>query len=591
MTEAGVDAPLTRNRSFLGFVGAQFLGAFNDNLYKQIVLLLAAGTLFPGEDKQGLAFAVFSIPFVLLGGIAGEVSERYSKSRIMVVMKVLEIGILTLGMGALALMSWAAMLGVLFLMGVHSAFFGPCKYGGMPEMVGETRLLSANALVAMTTFLAVLLGGALPGPLMDRLCTAHVAGGACPAWCSRCSGCCSRCASGPLPAMRPELRIGLNPFAGLGDTLRSLRERPALFAVVIGMSLFWFNGGVLNQSINGLAGAAWLDIPEGEKSRISWLLMAQSVSIIAGSLLVRAAGPPVCAFAGRAGRGDGHGRRAGRIAGDRAAARAGDGAYAFAVGCLLCTGFFGAIFFVPVNAYLQAAIEAGGRGRAFAANNFLNFLFIFLSGAWYLVLRGTAPPAADLVHRGRRARDAGLPGEAVPPPEVHRVQTRMSRAPIAVEFVCLGNICRSPLAEGLFRHHVDQAGLGDRFVIASAGTGGWHVGDPPDTRSIAVARRHGVDISAQRGRQLTAAHLDIYDEILAMDAANLATIRRHERSGSGRGSGLLLDELPDFHVREVPDPYSGCDADFEEVFRMVDARLRGAAAAFDAGLRRRDAAA
>ena len=67
---------LSRNRSFLGFLGAQFLGAFNDNLYKQIVLLLAAGTLFPGEDKQGLAFAIFALPFVIFGGLAGEVSER-----------------------------------------------------------------------------------------------------------------------------------------------------------------------------------------------------------------------------------------------------------------------------------------------------------------------------------------------------------------------------------------------------------------------------------------------------------------------------------------------------------------------------------
>jgi MFS family permease len=394
MTEAGVDAPLTRNRSFLGFVGAQFLGAFNDNLYKQIVLLLAAGTLFPGEDKQGLAFAVFSIPFVLLGGIAGEVSERYSKSRIMVVMKVLEIGILTLGMGALALMSWAAMLGVLFLMGVHSAFFGPCKYGGMPEMVGETRLLSANALVAMTTFLAVLLGGALPGPLMDRLHGALWLVGL-PCVVFAVLGLLFALRIRPLPVMRPELRIGLNPFAGLGDTLRSLRERPALFAVVIGMSLFWFNGGVLNQSINGLAGAAWLDIPEGEKSRISWLLMAQSVSIVAGSLLAAPLAnrfkPSRVVLVGATG----------MVAAQVALTAIGPllgpatGAYAFAVGCLLCTGLFGAIFFVPVNAYLQAAIEAGGRGRAFAANNFLNFLFIFLSGAWYLVLRGQAhlPPA------------------------------------------------------------------------------------------------------------------------------------------------------------------------------------------------------
>jgi MFS family permease len=379
---------LLRDRSFRGFLGAQFLGAFNDNLFKQIVLLLAAGTLFPGEDKQGLAFAVFAAPFVLLGGVAGEVSERFSKSRIMVLMKVFEIAILGAGMAALATMSWGAMLAVLALMGVHSAFFGPCKYGGLPEMVGGgPRLLSANAIVAMTTFLAVLLGGALPGPLMDRLTgSVWLVGVPCVLFAVIGLGFALRIA--PLPPQRPTLRLRLNPFAGLGETLRSLTERPALFAIVIGMSLFWFNGGVLNQAINGMAAPAWLDIPEGEKSRISWLLMAQSVSIVVGSLaaapLARRFAPHRVVLTGAVG----------MVAAQVALLAIGPvftpstGAYGYAVACLLCTGLFGALFFVPINAYLQQAIEAGGRGRAFAANNFLNFLFIFLGGAWYLGFRG-----------------------------------------------------------------------------------------------------------------------------------------------------------------------------------------------------------
>lgn len=146
----------------------------------------------------------------------------------------------------------------------------------------------------------------------------------------------------------------------------------------------------------------------------------------------------------------------------------------------------------------------------------------------------------------------------------------MNHGIIAVEFVCLGNICRSPLGEGVFRHRVERAGLGDRFEIASAGTGGWHVGDPPDPRSIAVARRHGVDISGQRGRQLSASHLEHYHHILAMDAQNLATIGRHQRPGQRARLGLLLDEVPELGLREVPDPYYGGDADFEAVFQMVD---------------------
>ena len=147
----------------------------------------------------------------------------------------------------------------------------------------------------------------------------------------------------------------------------------------------------------------------------------------------------------------------------------------------------------------------------------------------------------------------------------------MPETRLAVEFVCLGNICRSPLGEGVFRHRVAQAGLTHRFEIASAGTGGWHVGEPPDPRSVAVARRHGVDIAGQRGRQLDWAHLDHYDEILAMDDANLRNIRRYERPGQRARLGLLLDELQGRRLSEVPDPYYGAERDFEAVFTLVDA--------------------
>jgi protein-tyrosine phosphatase len=146
----------------------------------------------------------------------------------------------------------------------------------------------------------------------------------------------------------------------------------------------------------------------------------------------------------------------------------------------------------------------------------------------------------------------------------------MSHRRLAVEFVCLGNICRSPLGEGIFRHRVALAGLSERFEIASAGTGGWHVGEPPDPRSVAVARRHGIDISAQRGRQLVAGHLDHYDEILAMDTSNLRGIRRFERAGQRARLGLLLAETPEVGETDVPDPYSGVDRDFETVFTLVD---------------------
>ncbi|MDA0379525.1 MAG: low molecular weight phosphotyrosine protein phosphatase [Bacteroidetes bacterium] len=146
----------------------------------------------------------------------------------------------------------------------------------------------------------------------------------------------------------------------------------------------------------------------------------------------------------------------------------------------------------------------------------------------------------------------------------------MSRG-VRVLFVCLGNICRSPLAEGVFRDKVRAAGLSSLIEIDSAGTGAWHVGEPPDRRMVATARGHGVDLSAQRARQFVDTDLADYDHILAMDKSNLHDI-------------LFLDEGEDFGQRvtlfrqwdpepgdyEVPDPYYGGPEGFEEVFRIVD---------------------
>jgi protein-tyrosine phosphatase len=133
-----------------------------------------------------------------------------------------------------------------------------------------------------------------------------------------------------------------------------------------------------------------------------------------------------------------------------------------------------------------------------------------------------------------------------------------------VLFVCLGNICRSPLAEGVFRSIVIDAGLEDRFEIDSAGTGAWHVGNPPDPRSIEIAAQHNIDISPQRARQVSAGDFRRFETIVAMDRDNLAALKRLGGAGS-TGLRLLLNTPP----QDVPDPYYGGPDGFEQVYQLV----------------------
>lgn len=140
-------------------------------------------------------------------------------------------------------------------------------------------------------------------------------------------------------------------------------------------------------------------------------------------------------------------------------------------------------------------------------------------------------------------------------------------------FVCLGNICRSPLGEGLLRHCATERGVSHLIETASAGTGGWHHGDPPDHRSIAVARTYGIDISAQRARQLSDDDFDSFDLIFAMDRSNLRDIVRRAPHNSSADIHLFMDFVGGT-ARDVPDPYYGDARDFEHVYAMLDGGCR-----------------
>ncbi|MBC2840786.1 low molecular weight protein-tyrosine-phosphatase [Robiginitalea sp. SC105] len=138
--------------------------------------------------------------------------------------------------------------------------------------------------------------------------------------------------------------------------------------------------------------------------------------------------------------------------------------------------------------------------------------------------------------------------------------------PARILMVCLGNICRSPLAEGIFASKASPT----HFKVDSAGTAGYHVGNPPDPRSVEVAARHGIDISGQRCRRFTVDDFDYFDHIFAMDLENLANIRNLARDDRDLAKVSLLLQAGGQGKREVPDPYYGGKDGFEKVYRMID---------------------
>ena len=141
-----------------------------------------------------------------------------------------------------------------------------------------------------------------------------------------------------------------------------------------------------------------------------------------------------------------------------------------------------------------------------------------------------------------------------------------------VLFVCLGNICRSPAAEGVFLHLLNERGLSDRFVVDSAGTGGWHTGNPADRRMQAAAARRGIQLLS-RARQISLDDLSDFDLVLTMDDANLAAVQGMAREAGNRATATvrpMLSYSQRFSETEVPDPYYGGEAGFEHVLDLLE---------------------
>lgn len=255
-------AGLWKDRVFGGLLVTQFLGAFNDNYFKQMVLLkCVALSQAGGSNLQALALAAFALPFVFLSGFAGFLSDRLSKRTMIVWCKVGEIVVMVASLLALLAgdtpkQQVQLLILVLALMAAQSAFFGPSKYGILPELFSGRRLLPVNGAIQMTTFLAIIFGTALAGFALDRLGDAlwmfsAVAIGI------AVVGTLTALLISPTPVAKPDLKFATGNLFVPGDVRRYvLGNRPLLMALLV-MTTFWFVGGVAQPAVNNLGKLTW----------------------------------------------------------------------------------------------------------------------------------------------------------------------------------------------------------------------------------------------------------------------------------------------------------------------------------------------
>lgn len=397
-----VGTPLSRDRSFIGITATQFLGAFNDNLFKQTILLMFVAVPWGNgtRDLQAVATFCFAAPFILLSGWAGYLSDRHSKRRVIVFSKVAEIVIMTIGIGLFAMYSASGLSvglvvllsATVFLMGSQSAFFGPGKYGILPELLEERDLPPANGIVLMTTFMAIIFGSALAGLLLESFADSlWIVGVACVLVAVIGTG--TSLLIRPTPLANPELKFKVDALAVPGDMRRLLRADNALLQAVIASTIFWLAAAMVQMSVNKL-GKVQLDVGE---FRTSLLISMISIGIAVGSVIagqtskhrfhtgvlrIGCWGMIVClALLVPVGVGRPH------LLG-----------YYGSMAALIALGAFTGMFAVPLQVFMQSRPPAKLKGRMIATQNLLNWIGITASAGIYagtniLLSRFSWPPS------------------------------------------------------------------------------------------------------------------------------------------------------------------------------------------------------
>ncbi len=377
---------LLKEKRFLPFFSTQFLGAFNDNVFKNALIVLltfhaTSWTTLKPEVLSNLAAGIFILPFFLFSATAGQLADKYDKAKLARLVKVLEIGIMLIAAAGFALQHLELLMTSLFLMGLHSTLFGPVKYAILPQHLKENELIGGNALIEAGTFVAILFG-TLAGGILAAMDNG-------PAWISgfaiavAVAGYVTSRGIPVAPPPVPDLKINLNPLSETWRNIGFARDNRTVFLAILGISWFWLYGALFLAQFPAFA----KNVLGGGEMAVTLLLAVFIVGISVGSLLCeRLSGKHVeigLVPFGSIGL---------TIFGlDLAFASPGvipAGAPLSVLGLLaipqvwhvlidlMLLGVFGGFFIVPLYALIQVRSATELRARVIAANNIVNALFM-----------------------------------------------------------------------------------------------------------------------------------------------------------------------------------------------------------------------
>jgi hypothetical protein len=389
-------ARLLTQRKFYPLFWTQFFGAFNDNFLKNaLVILIAFRTSsvlgIPASEMVVVAGGVFILPFFLFSATAGQLADKYEKSRMIRWIKLAEIAIMALAALGLALEAYPLLLFTLFLMGLHSTFFGPVKYSILPQHLDSGELVGGNALVEAGTFLAILLGTIAGGVLVSIPGTGPLLVGA---------GLVAAAVAGYLacrkipeaPPVDPAIRVQWNPVPPTFEIYRFTRKNRAVFLSILGISWFWLFGAALLS----LFPAYCKDTLGAGEGVVTLFLAVFSIGIGVGSLLCERLSRERLELGlvplGSIGMTGFALDLCFRAAPAAAGAPLGAGAFlatsagAWIVADLFLLSVFSGFFIVPLYTLIQERSEKSHRSRIIAANNVLNALFMVLSSGLLVAL-------------------------------------------------------------------------------------------------------------------------------------------------------------------------------------------------------------